>query len=149
MRAVIQRVSDASVEVDDKVVSSIHKGIVALIGFHSEDSDRDIEYIIKKILNVRIFDDENGMMNLSVAESGGEVLLVSQFTLYGTVHKGNRPSFSNAMEPVRAENFYNIFIDRFKSRYERVKTGIFGANMKVSLNNSGPVTILIESNKLF
>lgn len=147
MRAVIQRVLNAAIDINGERVSFIDKGILVLIGFHTSDTDTDMDYIINKTLGVRIFDDAKGVMNLSVQDIKGEVLLVSQFTLYGDVRKGKRPSYSNAMQPEKASKLYEKFVDRCKSRCERVKSGIFGANMKVSLTNSGPVTILLDSSK--
>ncbi|MCP4130296.1 MAG: D-tyrosyl-tRNA(Tyr) deacylase [bacterium] len=145
MRAVVQRVLNASVEVDDAIVSSINKGLLVLIGFHHDDAYSGMDYIINKILGLRIFDDENGVMNVSVEDIEGEVLLVSQFTLYGDVRKGKRPSYTSAMPPDRASEFYDRFVEQFRSKYEKVGSGEFGAHMKVSLVNSGPVTILLES----
>jgi D-tyrosyl-tRNA(Tyr) deacylase len=149
MRSVIQRVISASVAIDGNVVASIGAGVLVLAGFHTVDTEKDIDYMISKILGARIFDDENGVMNLSVSETGGDVLLVSQFTLYGDLRKGRRPSYSDAMPPEKASVFYTAFVDRFREQYGRVQTGVFRADMKVSLVNSGPVTILIDSAKTF
>ncbi|MDY6896428.1 MAG: D-aminoacyl-tRNA deacylase [Thermotogota bacterium] len=149
MRAVVQRVSSASIEIENQVVSSILNGILAFIGFHLEDTAKDLDIIADKILNLRIFNDSDNLMNLSLFDIEGELLIVSQFTLYGDARKGRRPSFSNAMPPDKALNFYNEFIDVCKNRYERVKHGVFQADMNISLINSGPVTILLDSSKAF
>ncbi len=149
MRAVIQRVACASVEVDNKMVSSIKEGLLALVGFHHEDDESDCDYIINKIFNLRILGDDNDLMNLSLLDCEKELLVVSQFTLYGDARKGRRPSFSEAMPPDRALQFYNNFIELCKLRYNRVVSGVFGADMKVNIVNSGPVTILLDSTRLF
>ncbi len=149
MRTVIQRVTSASVEVDGGEVASIGDGLLALTGFHCDDDVRDIEYIVNKILNLRIFDDNNGFMNHSLLDSSKELLVVSQFTLYGDARKGRRPSYSDAMPPEKASGFYDTFLEHCRSGYDIVKSGVFGANMKVNIVNSGPVTILLDSNRLF
>jgi D-tyrosyl-tRNA(Tyr) deacylase len=145
MRAVIQRVNSASVEVDGKLVSSIDKGLLVLVGIEKEDTSRDSEYLIRKILNLRIFDDQEKFLDKSVQDLGLQVLLVSQFTLYGSCKKGNRPSFDKAMPPKEAKVFYSDFVEKFKQSYSKVKDGIFGAYMQVSLVNDGPVTIVLDS----
>lgn len=146
MRALIQRVDKASVEVDGETVSSIGRGLLILAGFHKDDTESDADYIIKKILGLRIFDDSSGVMNLSIEDTGGDVLIVSQFTLYGDVKKGKRPSYSDAMKPDKAEPFYKKFLEKFESAFgKKAGSGIFGAHMAVSLVNNGPVTIIIES----
>jgi D-tyrosyl-tRNA(Tyr) deacylase len=145
MRAVVQRVLEASVQIDGTTVASIGEGILVLAGLHESDTGHDIDYIINKILGARIFDDAHGVMNRSVTDAGGEILLVSQFTLYGDLSRGKRPSYSRAMKPETARDVFNTFVDRCRSRYEKTKSGIFGADMKVYLVNSGPVTILIDS----
>lgn len=144
MKVVIQRVNEASVEVDKKEVGKINKGLLVLVGFTHDDTIENIEYIIKKMTNLRIFEDENGVMNISVKDIQGSILSVSQFTLYADTKKGNRPSYINALEPTRAEELYNIFNQKLKEEGFHVETGIFGADMKVSLVNDGPVTIIIE-----
>lgn len=149
MRAVLQRVLNASVEVDGAVVSSIGKGLMVLVGLHESDTERDMEYIAGKILGARIFNDSGGVMNLSVSETGGEVLLVSQFTLYGDIRKGKRPSYSSAMKPDTAREAFSRFVDLFTSMHPATRAGVFGADMKVSLINDGPVTILVDSGKIF
>ena len=148
MRAVIQRVNGASVSIDNTIVSSIGRGLLILVGFQKEDTVSDSEYIISKCTGLRIFDDDNGFMNLSVSDIGGEILLVSQFTLYGDSRKGKRPSFSTSMPPAEAEIFYNDFINRFRESFESLKCGVFAADMEVSLVNSGPVTIILDSSKI-
>lgn len=149
MRAVVQRVSSSSVTVDNHTVSSIGLGLVALVGFHRDDSSRDMEYMANKILQLRIFNDEKNVMNRSLLEVEGELLVISQFTLYGDVRKGRRPSYSSSMPPEKASGFYDEFIELCKQKYRRVKSGIFQADMEIDLINSGPVTILLDSNKLF
>jgi D-tyrosyl-tRNA(Tyr) deacylase len=149
MRAVIQRVMEASVRVDGEDVGSIGKGILVFAGLHESDTGEDMDYILNKILGARIFNDANGVMNLSVADTGGEILLVSQFTLYGDMRKGKRPSYSTAMGPDRARDIFSSFVERCRSLHSKTKSGVFGADMKVSLINDGPVTILIDSGRLF
>ena len=147
MKSVIQRVTSASVEVDGKIVGKIDRGLLVLIGVAQDDSEKDSKYMINKIINLRIFPDEKSIMNKSVLDIGGEILLVSQFTLYGNCKKGNRPSFCEAMKPDLAEKFFEKLIQDFKSSYPKVECGVFGAKMNVSLLNDGPVTILIDSPK--
>jgi D-tyrosyl-tRNA(Tyr) deacylase len=149
MRAVVQRVLCSSIKVDNNIVSSIGFGLVAFIGFHRDDSPGDMEYIANKILQLRIFNDEKNVMNKSLLEVEGEVLIISQFTLYGDARKGRRPSYSSSMPPEKASKLYNEFIELCKQKYWRVKSGIFRADMEIDLKNSGPVTILLDSNKLF
>lgn len=147
MKAVIQRVTSASVMVDNQMVSEIAQGMLVLLGIGVGDEPSDAEYVIKKLLNLRIFADEQNKMNRSVQDIAGEILLVSQFTLYGDITKGNRPSFIQAMPPDRAEPFYAQFVQTLQNQYPnpKVKTGIFGADMKVNLINDGPVTIIIDT----
>jgi D-tyrosyl-tRNA(Tyr) deacylase len=149
MRAVVQRVLCSSIKVDNNIVSSIGFGLVAFIGFHRDDSPSDMEYIANKILQLRVFNDEKNVMNKSLLEVEGELLIISQFTLYGDVRKGRRPSYSSSMPPEKASKLYNEFIELCKQKYLRVKSGIFRADMEIDLKNSGPVTILLDSNKLF
>lgn len=148
MRAIIQRVSSASVTVDGNVVSSIGRGLLILVGFHKDDTETDSDYIISKSTGLRIFYDADGMMNLSVSDIDGEILVVSQFTLYGDSRKGKRPSFSTSMPPAEARIFYDNFISRFKGKYPSLKSGVFAADMDISLVNSGPVTIILDSSKM-
>lgn len=148
MRAVIQRVRNASVSINGEVVSSINRGLLILVGFQKEDSATDSHYIISKSTGLRIFEDDNGLMNLSVSDIGGEILVVSQFTLYGDSRKGRRPSFSASMPPAEAQEFYDGFINSFREKFSPLKSGVFGADMEVSIINSGPVTILLDSSKI-
>ena len=146
MRVIVQRSLNSSVIVDSKIVGSIDKGLVLLVGFNHNDTISDINYCINKIINLRIFNDENGNMNKSIKEINGKILSISQFTLYGDVKKGNRPSFIEAMKYDEAFNMYNLFNQELKKQVE-VQTGIFGADMKVNISNDGPVTIILESVK--
>lgn len=148
MRAVIQRVSSASVCIDEELVARIDEGLLALIGIEPGDGEGDIQYIVKKISQLRIFEDSEGRMNLSISDVGGSVLLVSQFTLYGDVRKGNRPSFIASAPPDIALPIYLRTADELR-KLVPVQTGRFGASMEVALINSGPVTILLDSKKLF
>ena len=147
MRALVQRVNTASVSVDDKLISKIDNGLLVLLGIRSDDTQKDRDYVLKKILNLRIFPDEENKMNKSVVDVSGEILLVSQFTLYGDCSKGNRPSFVQAMSPELAEPFYKNFASTLKQSYHKVKEGVFAAYMHVALVNDGPVTIFIDSKK--
>lgn len=149
MRIVIQRVSNAQVQVDGQVTGKAGKGLLILVGFAPDDNIEDIEYLVQKVLNLRIFEDDMGKMNLSVLEIGGDILSVSQFTLYGDVRKGRRPSFTQAAEPERANEFYEIFNKKLGESGLNIETGVFGGDMKVSLVNDGPVTILLDSKKTF
>ena len=145
MRVVIQRVSEASVEVNNSYTNSINKGFMILLGICEGDTNDDLEYIIGKIEKLRIFEDENEKMNLSIKDINGEILLVSQFTLYASTKDGNRPSFTKSMQFDEANKMYEIFKSRLSETGIPFKTGEFGANMKVSLINDGPVTIIIDS----
>jgi D-tyrosyl-tRNA(Tyr) deacylase len=148
MRAVIQRVSSASVKVEEKTTADINEGLLILLGIEHEDGEADMDWLIRKILNMRIFDDENGVMNLSVQDINGDIIVVSQFTLHASTKKGNRPSYIKAAKPAIAEQMYLDFVKKLSEVFNgRVQTGIFGAMMKVSLVNDGPVTILIDSKK--
>jgi D-aminoacyl-tRNA deacylase len=149
MRAVIQRVSRASVEVDGKIVGEIESGLVVLLGVSRDDQRADADYLTDKIINLRVFQDQQGKMNLSLAETGGALLVVSQFTLYGDARKGRRPSYIEAAAPEEASSLYEYFVERVRSQGLRVETGIFQALMQVSLTNDGPVTILLDSKKSF
>jgi len=148
MRAVVQRVSEASVTINDpKYYSEIKKGMVILLGVKDGDTEEDLYFVADKCSNLRIFEDKNEKMNLSLKEIDGEVLVISQFTLYGDARKGNRPSFIEAARPEIAEEMYNKFIQRMKGNLgnEKVKNGIFGSMMLVKIFNDGPVTIIVES----
>ena len=149
MRAVVQRVSSSKVVVDKEVTGQINKGLLVLLGVTHEDSSKDVDYIIDKVLNLRIFEDENEKMNLSLKDVCGELLVVSQFTLYGDCRKGRRPSFSSAARPEVATKLYEEFIEKAKKEGIVTQTGQFGAHMMVDLTNDGPVTILLESNRDF
>ena len=146
MRVVIQRVSKASVSVDGKISGEINSGLLILAGFEDSDTDEDIEWLSKKIVQLRIFSDDNGLMNLSVQDVGGSILLVSQFTLHAFTKKGNRPSFIKAAKPEIAIPLYEKFKSQLEKDIEKpVQTGVFGAMMNVSLVNDGPVTITIDT----
>jgi D-tyrosyl-tRNA(Tyr) deacylase len=145
MRAVIQRVSGASVAIDDKVVGTIQKGFLVLLGITHEDNQEDVAYLVRKIKNLRVFEDEAGKMNQSLEAIEGAVLSVSQFTLYGETKKGNRPSFIQAAPPELAIPLYEAFNEDLRATGIEVATGQFGADMQVSLVNDGPVTILIDT----
>jgi D-aminoacyl-tRNA deacylase len=148
MRAVIQRVSDASVTIDGKIVSEITNGLLILLGIEIEDNVVDIEWLSKKIANLRIFNDENGVMNNSLITENSNAIIVSQFTLQASTKKGNRPSYIKAARPEIAIPLYKLFIDSFEKQLnKKVGTGEFGADMKVSLTNDGPVTIIVDSKR--
>ena len=146
MRVVIQKVTEASVSIENQTVASIDKGLLVLVGIEDGDTNEDIAWLSSKIVNLRVFDDDNGVMNLSVKEVGGEVLIVSQFTLHASTKKGNRPSYIKAARPEVAIPIYEAFIKQVESLLgKKVPTGQFGAMMQVSLCNDGPVTILIDT----
>ncbi|HBR70309.1 TPA: D-tyrosyl-tRNA(Tyr) deacylase [Candidatus Dependentiae bacterium] len=146
MRLVIQRVLEASVKVDDDIVGAISRGLLILVGFHKDDKKEAIDYLVKKLVSLRIFSDEEHRMNKNVGDINGNILLVPQFTLYANCTKGNRPSFDAAMVPEIAHQFFNEFVDRLALAYsQKIQTGIFGAHMKVSLVNDGPVTVIIDA----
>lgn len=149
MRAVIQRVAQASVIVDEEIIASIGKGYLVLLGIHTDDTQKDRDYIIKKLLNIRLFPSADKNIDRSIVDVDGELLLVSQFTLYADCSKGNRPSFVGAMPPDKAALFNDTFVHECKHQYPRTQSGIFGATMKVSLVNDGPVTIIIDSKDTF
>ncbi len=146
MRVVVQKVTEAAVRIDQKEVSSIGKGLLILLGIEDADTDEDIDWLVKKIVQLRIFNDENGVMNLSVQDTGGDVLIVSQFTLHGNTKKGNRPSYIRASKPDFAIPMYEKFVRKTEEVFgKKAGTGIFGAMMDVSLVNEGPVTLIIDS----
>ena len=146
MKVVIQRVSSASVTIDNKVVADIQKGLLVLVGIEDADNQEDIDWLVNKITNIRIFGDENDIMNLSVKDIDGDIIVVSQFTLHAATKKGNRPSYIKASKPEIAIPLYENFVKRLQIEFgKKVQTGIFGADMKVLLLNDGPVTILIDS----
>lgn len=144
MKVVVQKCLESSVSVDGKLISEIGRGLMVLVGFTHGDSLKEIEYMCNKVINLRIFEDEKGVMNKSVLDIDGEILVVSQFTLYGDTKKGNRPSYIEAMGGEEAIQLYDLFSDKLKEKVV-TKKGVFGADMKVSLINDGPTTILIES----
>ena len=146
MRAVIQRVSKASVTIDSKLYSQVNSGLLVLLGIEDADTAEDIEWLSGKIVNLRIFNDENGVMNLSVTEVGGDILIISQFTLHASTKKDNRPSFIKAARPEKAIPLYEKFVSECsKLLAKECKTGVFGADMQVELTNDRPVTIMIDS----
>lgn len=146
MRVVVQRVSEASVTVDGKKTADIQKGLLILLGIEEADSREDIDWLVSKIVNLRIFSDENGVMNLSVKDVSGEIIVVSQFTLHASTKKGNRPSYIKAAKPDSAIPLYETFLSVLQnSSDKKIQTGIFGADMKVALTNDGPVTISIDT----
>lgn len=149
MRAVVQRVSRAAVRVDGEVVGSIGKGFLVLVGVGAEDGEADAGYLAEKVVGLRVFEDAAGKMNLGLQEAGGALLAVSQFTLWGDVRKGKRPSFAAAMEPVRAKELFEHFCRQCETHGAMVQTGRFQAMMEVELINDGPVTILLDSQKHF
>lgn len=149
MRAVVQRATEGSVTVEGSVVGEIGPGIVVLLGISPEDGEREVAWAADKFCNLRIFEDEEGKMNRSLLDVGGDVLLVSQFTLYGDARKGRRPSFVHAAAGPEAAKVYEAVADAVRSQGVRCETGVFGAMMKVALVNDGPVTILLDSSKLF
>jgi len=149
MRAVLQRVERASVVIENDVVGEIDVGLMVLLGVTHDDAEKDVEYMVNKITSLRVFDDDAGHMNLSLTDKDGALLVVSQFTLFGDARRGRRPSFSGAASPELAESLYNKFIELACQKVGHVATGRFGRMMKVELVNDGPVTILLDSRKLF
>ena len=146
MKLVIQRVKSSSLYIEGSLISQIKQGLVVLIGISKSDSENVIDKLVKKLLNLRVFEDENSKMNYSILDIEGEILLVSQFTLYADTRKGNRPSFINAADPKNAEPLYNKFLEKLHIVLgDNIKTGRFGANMQIELVNDGPVTIIIEN----
>lgn len=143
MKIVVQRVKKASVKVDDKIVGNIDAGLLLLVGFTREDDEKTIDYMVNKVINLRIFDDTNGIMNLSVQDVKGSILSVSQFTLYGDASNGNRPSYIKALNGSEAIKLYELFNHKLEEHI-KVEKGVFGASMEVSLINDGPITILLE-----
>ena len=148
MRVVVQRVKSSSVKVNEEIVGSIDKGLLVLVGFTHDDNIDKIKWMVNKIINLRVFDDENGIMNKSVCDIGGSVLSVSQFTLYADSNKGNRPSYINAMNQEEASKLYDIFNKELSDKIN-TQTGIFRADMQVELINDGPITIILDSKELF
>lgn len=148
MKAVIQRVQYATVKVDGRLIGQCKKGFMILLGVGEEDTEKDVDVLVNKICKLRVFEDEAGKMNLSIQDAGGEMLVISQFTLYAECRKGNRPSFIKAAPPVMAIPLYERFVEGVKNTGISVETGEFGADMKVELLNDGPVTIVLESKEL-
>ena len=144
MRLVVQRVKNAKVDVEGKTVGKIDKGFMVLCGITHEDTEKNADVLARKLCNLRVFTDENDKMNLSIKDIDGELLIVSQFTLYADSQKGNRPSFVNSAKPEMAEKLYEYFVEQCRKEVKNVGTGIFGAHMKVELLNDGPVTIILE-----
>ena len=149
MRAVLQRVTDADVSVDNKITGAIGKGYVVLLGVEEGDTEADADYMVEKITGLRVFEDDEGKMNLSMMDVGGELLSVSQFTLLADARKGRRPSFVKAARPDEANRLYRYFNEKIRGKGIKVEEGIFQAEMLVRINNDGPVTILLDSKKLF
>ncbi len=149
MRAVVQRVFSAHVEVDGERVGATQNGLVAFVGAGKDDRERDADYLADKVAGLRVFEDDRGKMSLSVDQVGGSVLAVSQFTLFGDMRRGRRPSFDAAMQPEQAKSLFERFVARLQSKGLAVQTGRFGAMMRVFVDNNGPVTILIDSKKTF
>jgi D-aminoacyl-tRNA deacylase len=149
MRAVVQRVSRASVKVEEKIVGQIEAGLLVLLGVGQDDSETDADYLVDKIVGLRVFEDADGKMNRSLVDEGGAMLAVSQFTLFGDVRRGKRPSFDAAARPEQAKKLYEYFIEKLRAAGVRCETGTFQAMMQVELVNDGPVTIMIDSKKLF
>ena len=147
MLIVLQRVLNASVNIDNSIYSSIEKGFVALVGFQPDDNENDLSFMVRKILRIRIFDDENGALNQSISDINGEILLVPNFTLAADTSRGNRPGFSTAMPPTDAKVMFEKFVDDVSSLHTKVSSGLFGADMQVSLINDGPITISLASKK--
>ena len=145
MRVVLQRVKEAKVTVEGEVVGQIQKGLVLLLGARTGDTKEDVRYLVEKCVNLRIFEDQEQKMNLSALDVKAEVLVISQFTLYGNTRKGRRPSFTDSLEPQEAERLYNEFIDRIEATGLKTASGVFGAKMLVEIHNWGPVTFILES----
>ena len=149
MRLLIQRVDEAKVKLDKKVIGEIDKGFLVFLGITHTDNEKIAEYLVNKLINLRVFEDEKGKMNLNIKDANGEILVISQFTLYADTKKsGNRPSFINAANPQYANNLYNYFINKCKEKDILTQTGKFGADMKVELINNGPVTIMLEKENI-
>ncbi|MEM7333471.1 MAG: D-aminoacyl-tRNA deacylase [Chloroflexota bacterium] len=146
MKALLQRVSSASVTVNGRITGQIERGFCILLGVTHSDSTKEADWLVNKLIGLRVFEDEGGKMNLSIEDVGGEFLVVSQFTLYGDARKGKRPSFTNAARPDQAEPLVDYFITQLRERGFKVGTGVFGAMMQVEINNDGPVTLMLEKN---
>lgn len=149
MRAVVQRVSDARVQVGEELIGAIDRGLLVYLGVHKDDTDKDFDYILDKVINLRIFSDDEGKMNLSLLDTGGEILVVSQFTLFGDARRGRRPSYGDAAGNEKGNLYYQRFLHGLKEKGIKTASGQFGAEMQVSYTNDGPVTILLDSFKDF
>jgi D-tyrosyl-tRNA(Tyr) deacylase len=149
MRAVVQRTLQARVVVEDKCVGEISNGILLLVGFATDDNESSVDYILDKTINLRIFEDSEGKMNLSLADIGGGLLIVPNFTLYGDTRKGRRPGYSSGAPPAVAEQIYNRFVESAREKFPKVEVGVFQAEMQVELTNDGPVTLLLDSTRVF
>jgi len=149
LRAVVQRVHRASVTVDGKLVGRIDRGLLVYLGVGKNDTEKDVDWMCEKIANLRIFEDENGKMNLSLLQVDGELLVISQFTLYGDCRRGRRPSFDEAAPAELGERMYELFIEKMRQQLRKVEKGVFGAHMEVESINDGPVTILLDSERRF
>lgn len=149
MRAVVQRVKNSEVKVDDNIIGSISSGLLVFLGIGNNDSMDDIDYLIDKIVNLRVFEDDQGKMNLSALDLDKEIMIISQFTLYGDCRKGRRPSFFDAAPPDQAERLYDVFVNKIKDYNLKIATGEFQAMMDIDSVNDGPVTLLLDSNKEF
>jgi D-tyrosyl-tRNA(Tyr) deacylase len=149
MRAVVQRVDHASVSVENKFISAIEKGIIVFLGIEKGDGRAEVDYLLEKACHLRIFEDQDGKMNLSLLDTEGAMMIISQFTLLGDCRKGRRPSFVNAEDPIPAKMLYEYFVDRAKERIRHVGTGEFQAMMTIEVMNNGPVTILLDSKRVF
>ncbi|KAF2957673.1 D-tyrosyl-tRNA(Tyr) deacylase [Thermotoga sp. Ku-13t] len=149
MRAVVQRVHRASVTVDGKLVGCIDRGLLVYLGVGKNDTEKDVDWMCEKIANLRIFEDENGKMNLSLLQVDGELLVISQFTLYGDCRRGRRPSFDEAAPAEVGEKLYELFIEKMRQQLRKIEKGVFGAHMEVESINDGPVTILLDSERRF
>ena len=148
MRLLVQRVLNSNVKVDGKITGEINKGYMVLLGVTHDDDTEKADYLVKKLINLRVFEDENGKMNKSLLDVGGSILAISQFTLYADCKRGNRPGFTEAMEFNKASEYYDLFVKMLRDSGLHVETGIFGADMKIELLNDGPVTILLDTDDL-
>lgn len=149
MRTIIQRVKYAKMFIDGEKYSEINKGLLVFLGVHTDDEQNDLDYILKKTIGLRVFEDDEGKMNLSLKDVDGELMIVSQFTLYGDVRRGFRPSFTESAKPDKAEPMYENFVAEARKIINNVQTGVFGADMKIELLNDGPVTIQLDSKKIY
>lgn len=149
MRAIIQRVNYAKLYIDKNLYSEINNGLLVYLGVHKEDEQSDLDYIVRKVIGLRVFDDINSVMNLSIKDISGDIMIVSQFTLFGDVRKGNRPNYMMSAKGDFARKIYNQFVREIKKQVNNVSTGVFGSDMKIEYSNDGPVTIQLDSSKLY